>query len=90
MEHLRISGARYPGVPHNSGERGLKWMGCHQPPQGPFTPDFCSSLTTTRATGVSILHLPAFCQVLVLEPHFDEQVPTKAPGGLPGKTWCLG
>lgn len=28
MEHLRISGARYPGVPHNSGERGLRLMGC--------------------------------------------------------------
>lgn len=28
MEHLRISGARYPGVPHNSGERGLRLTGC--------------------------------------------------------------
>lgn len=27
MEHLRISGARYPGVPHSSGERGQKTEG---------------------------------------------------------------
>lgn len=27
MEHLRISGARYPGVPHSSGERGQKLKG---------------------------------------------------------------
>lgn len=56
-------------------------MGCHQPPQGPFSHQTSARASlTTRATGASSCTQASLCQVLVLEPHFDEQ-------GLPRGSW---